>query len=76
MIASSKRAELATELYGHYRGTVKSKYVDIAISFVRLALAIPASKMILIRWRGCGLPRLGGSHVLTCKSMHTGSYCF
>ena len=41
MIASSKRAELASYIrartlwivHSHYRGTVKSKYVDIAISF-------------------------------------------
>ena len=41
MIASSKRAELATQAHGswivhsHYRGTVESKYVDIAISFAQ-----------------------------------------
>ena len=40
MIASSKRAELASYrtlwiVHRHYRGTVKSKYVDIAISFAQ-----------------------------------------
>ena len=58
IINNNKREELATLsartvwiVHSQYKGTVKSKYVDIVISMAyiaRLALAIPASKVITV----------------------------
>ena len=57
-IIKIKREELATLsartvwiVHSQYKGTVKSKYVDIVISMAyiaRLALAIPASKVVRV----------------------------